>query len=86
MVTVMWIGPDKSGQVRAGVKYYFSSTVSPALFKFGPPPKGVNCNFSLPEFDKLYGVGKLSISDPYICSFSRIDQKIINYSFFNFFA
>ena len=28
----------------------------------GPPPKGVNCNFSWPEFDKPYGVRKLSIS------------------------
>ena len=39
MVTVLcaW-DPDKSGQVRTGVKYYFSSTVSPTLFKFGPPP------------------------------------------------
>ena len=40
MVTVLYIhvGPDKSGQVRTGVKYYFSSNVSPTLFKFGPPP------------------------------------------------
>ena len=29
----------------------------------GPPQKGVNCNFSLPEFDKPYGVRKLSTSD-----------------------
>ena len=29
----------------------------------GPPQKGVNCNFSSPEFDKPYGVRKLSISD-----------------------
>ena len=29
----------------------------------GPPQKGVNCNFSWPEFDKPYGVRKLSISD-----------------------
>ena len=36
MVTVLCVGPDKSGQVRTGVKYYFSSTVSPTLFKFGP--------------------------------------------------
>ena len=39
MVTVLCVGPDKSGQVRTGVKYYFSSTGSPTLFKFGPPPK-----------------------------------------------
>ena len=32
------VQPEKSGQVRTGVKYYFSSTVSPTLFKFGPPP------------------------------------------------
>ena len=29
----------------------------------GPPPKGVNCNFFSPEFDKPYGVWKLSNSD-----------------------
>ena len=38
MVTVLYVGLDKSRQVRTGVKYYFSSTVSPTLFKFGPPP------------------------------------------------
>ena len=38
MVTVLCVGPDKSGQVRTGVKCYFSSTVRPTLFKFGPPP------------------------------------------------
>ena len=37
MVIVLCVGPDKSGQVRTGVKYYFSSTVSLTLFKFGPP-------------------------------------------------
>ena len=42
----------------------------------GPPQKGVNCNFSGPEFDKQYGVRKLSISDAKIFSFSRIAQKI----------
>ena len=41
MVTVLCIGPDKSGQVRTGVKYNFSSTVSPTFFKFGPPQTGV---------------------------------------------
>ena len=50
----------------------------------GPPQKGVNCNFSWPEFDKLYGVRNLSISDAWICSFSKIAQKIKNYSSFNF--
>ena len=29
----------------------------------GPHQKGVNCNFSWPEFDKPYGVRKVSISD-----------------------
>ena len=29
----------------------------------GPHQKGVNCNFSWPEFDKPYGARKLSISD-----------------------
>ena len=52
----------------------------------GPPKKGVNCNFSSPEFDEPYGVRKLSISDAEICSFSKIGQKIKNYSSFNFLA
>ena len=46
----------------------------------------MNCNFSLPELDKPYGVRKLSISNAKICSFSRIAQKIKNYSSFNFLA
>ena len=37
MVTVLGVGVDKSGQLRTGVKYYFSSSVSPTLFKLGPP-------------------------------------------------
>ena len=37
MLTVMCEGPYQSGQVRTGVKYYFSSTVSPTLFNFSPP-------------------------------------------------
>ena len=44
MVTVLYVGPDKSGQVRTGVKYYFSSTVGRPLSKFGLPPKPV-CSF-----------------------------------------
>ena len=44
MVTVLCVGPDKSRQVRKRVKYYFSSTMSPTLFKFGPPPKPA-CKF-----------------------------------------
>ena len=31
--------------------------------RLGPHQKGVNCNFSWPEFDKPYCVRKLSISD-----------------------
>ena len=46
----------------------------------------MNCNFSSPEFDKPYGVRKLSISDAKICSFSMIGQKIKNYNSFNFLA
>ena len=45
MVTVLRVGPGKSGQVRTGVKYYFSSTVSPTLFKFSPPPKEICVQF-----------------------------------------
>ena len=44
------------------------------------PQKGVNYHLSLPELDKPYVVGKLSISEAYICSFSKIGQKIKNYS------
>ena len=44
----------------------------------------MNCNFSSPNIDKPYGVGKLSISEASICSFGRIGQKIENDSFFNF--
>ena len=53
MVTVLYVGPDKSGQVRTGVKYYFSSTVSPTLFKFGPPPKPA-CSFLTVPCSKPY--------------------------------
>ena len=31
-------GSDRFGQVRTGVKHYFTSTVSPTLFQYGPPP------------------------------------------------
>ena len=44
----------------------------------GKPQKGVNCNFSWPDFEKPHGVWKLSISDAKISSFSRIAQKIKN--------
>ena len=52
----------------------------------GPPHKGVNCNFSWPEFNKPYGVRKLSISDAEIWSFSRIGQKMKKLQLFQFFG
>ena len=50
-----------------------------------PPKKGANYHFSQPHLDDPY-VGKLSILEALICSFSRIAQKIKNYSSFNFLA
>ena len=50
----------------------------------GPPQKGVNYYFSSPQLDKPYVIEKLSISEAQICSFSRIGQKIKNYSSLNF--
>ena len=52
--------------------------------QLGTTPKDVNCNFSWPEFDKPYGVRKLSVSDAWIWSFRRIAKRIKNYSSFNF--
>ena len=109
MVTVLCLGPDKSGQARTGVKYYFSSTVSPTLFKFGPAPKpacsfltvprsklydppkwwkrasscfnwrkvwnGVKCNFSSPHHHIRNVVGKLSIRRVRMWNFTRIGPK-----------
>ena len=109
MVTPMCLGPEKSGQVRTGVKYYFSSTVSPMLFKFGPPPKpawsfltiprlnsttlrsggirassrfswrkvwtGVKCNFSLLHHHVQKIVGKLLIRRVGMWNFTRIGPK-----------
>ena len=49
------------------------------------PQKGVNYHLSSPQLDKPYVVGKLSISEAKICSFSRIGQKIKNYSSLIFF-
>ena len=43
----------KFGQVRTGVKRYFSSTVSRTLSKFGPAPKPV-CSFLTVPRSKLY--------------------------------
>ena len=48
------------------------------------PQKGVNYHLSSPQLDKPYIVGKLSISEAEICSFSRIGKKIKNYSSLNF--
>ena len=53
MVTVLRVGPNKYGQVRTGVKYYFSSTVSLTLFKLGLPPKPA-CSFLTVPRSKLY--------------------------------
>ena len=47
------------------------------------PQKGVNYHFSSPHLDKPYIVGKLSISEAKICSFSGMGQKIKNYSSLN---
>ena len=47
-------------------KLWLSINPARRLFEqpgLGTPQKGVKCNFSLPEFDKTYGVIKLSISD-----------------------
>ena len=49
------------------------------------PQKGVNYHLSSSELDKLYVIGKLSVSEAYICSFSNIGQKIKNYSSLNFY-
>ena len=46
----------------------------------------MNCNFFSPEFDKLYGVRKFSISDAKIWSFSRIGQKIKKLQLLQFFG
>ena len=54
--------------------------------RLGQPRKGVNRNLSWPHLDKLKFVGKLSISEAEICSFSRMGQKIKNYSSLNFLA
>ena len=53
MVTALWTGWDRFGQVRTGVKYYFSSTVSRTLSKFGLPPKPA-CSFLTVPRSKLY--------------------------------
>ena len=49
------------------------------------PQKGVNYHLSSPQLDKPYVIEKLSISEAQICSFSRIGQKIKNYSSLNFY-
>ena len=44
----------------------------------------MNYHFSSPQLDEPYLVEKLSISEAKKCSFSRMGQKIKNYSSFNF--
>ena len=46
-------GSDRFGQVRTGVKRYFSSTVSRTLSNFGPAPKPA-CSFLTVPRSKLY--------------------------------
>ena len=53
MVTLLWTGSNRFGQVRTGVKYYFSSTVSHTISKFGLPPKPA-CSFLTVPHSKLY--------------------------------
>ena len=48
MVTVLYIGPDKSGQVRTGVKYYFLNRESHAL-QIWPTPKPACSFLSVPR-------------------------------------
>ena len=47
--------------------------------------KDVNCNFSSPELDNPYIIGKLSVSEAQIYSFSSIGQKIKKLQLFQFF-
>ena len=51
---------------------------------YDQPQKDVNYHLSSPELDKPYVVGKLSISEAQICSFSRIGQKIKKLQLFKF--
>ena len=70
-------------------KLWLSINPARRLFEqpsLGTPPKGVNCNFSSPEFDNPYGVRKLSISDTEIRSFSRVGQKIKKLLLFQLFG
>ena len=46
-------GTDRFGQVRTGVKCYFTSTRSRTLSKFGPPPKPACSFLTVPRW-KLY--------------------------------
>ena len=61
-----------------------SGTKAVSAARLETTPK--RCELPLFFAHKTYGVRKLSISDAEICSFSRIAQKIINYSSFNFLA
>ena len=62
-----------------------SGTKAVSAAKLGTTPKGVNCHFSSPQFDKPYGVGKLSISRLNM-QFQHDWPKYKNYNFFNLLA
>ena len=66
----------------------FDSSVKKMLWSawLGTSHKGVCYHFSLPHFDQLYVIWKLSISEDNICSFSRIGQKIKNYCSLKFLS
>ena len=53
----IWTGLDRCEQVRTGVKYYFSSTMSRMLSKFGLPPKPA-CSFLTAPRSKLHDLPK----------------------------
>ena len=52
--------------------------------RLGTTPKRCELQLFFAGFQQAISVGKLSISDAEICSFSMISQKIKNYSFFIF--
>ena len=54
----VWAGFDNFEQIRTGVKYYFSSTVSRTLSKFGLPLKPA-CSFLTEPRSKLFDPRKL---------------------------
>ena len=82
----MWnftrIGP-KTKKLRLSLIPALRQSYQPRL---GQPWKGVNYHFSLPHLDKPFVVGKLSISEAKICSFSMIGQKVKKLQLFYFSA